>query len=178
MIYTFDFKTLDEDTVLLQLFTATDTKVSVAVVNKAIKLFNKVSNSSDNDKYVVTSERNKNILTFDGSKTGIKCVIQRALNEQEIKSSTHYIYISETSMVGVSSNDIVKEVVTYYDENFCKCLIDLGNGVGNNKTQVRYGKPFNGIFDSSIDNRRIQIRLADGKLRFKPTSIDEVIKIN
>lgn len=175
MTYTFDFETLSEDKTLLQLFTIVDKKVPMEVVNKAIGIFNQVSGCSTNDKYVVTSERNKNILKFDGSKAGIRCTIQRAINEQEIKSSEHYIYISETSEMGLSTNDIVKEVRTYYDESFCKCLIDLGNtgnSVNSNRLQVRYGKPFNGVFDSSINNRKIQIRLADGKLRFKPTSID------
>lgn len=157
-------------------FTIVENKMDIEVVNLAIARFNKEYSMNLKMKEVVKSP-GKNIIKFEN--TDIICVIQREYDEVKVKNS-NYNYISLCSIskffdfkfcVSDGQYEYSLEKVDYDDE-FCKCFFRVRGLITRDiKQVVRYGEPFNDGFNTSINNKRIQVRFSDGNIRFRDIDI-------
>ena len=174
MIYVISFL-YDCDKQYNNYFTFVDKKMDKEVVFKAIKE-NNIKFGFNYEIREIKSERGVNIIYFKDTKD--KCIIYKidTNKEQDIKKNSIYIYISKESKTLrfkkpkyiKDDSDLISFRGVEFDDNFCKCLFKL-----NDDYIVRYGEPFNGGFNTSINNKRIQVRFSDGAISCRDLSIME-----
>lgn len=160
-------------------FTIIDKKMSKEIVYKAIK--------QNNEKFGYTYEigsikieRGMNIVEFNGVTD--KCIVWRLeeSKESEVKKNSKYEFISlDSESIRYNkpkyikdSDDSISFRRVEYDSNFCKCLFKV-----NEDYVIRYGEPFNGGFNTSINNKRIQVRFSDGVIRFRDIDIHKLKEV-
>lgn len=156
-------------------FTIVNEKMDKEVVYKAIRENNKkFGYNYEIDQ--ITTGKGMNIVKFKGQTD--KCIVWRLEDskEQIIKGNSKYEYISLTSESKRytkpkyirDTKDSISFRGVEFDADFCKCLFKV-----NGEHIVRYGEPFNEGFNTSINNKRIQVRFSDGAIRFRDGKLEE-----
>lgn len=176
MIYLLQFNDTIRPSFYAGYFTIVESKMDKEIVDRAIERFNIEYNMNLKMGSVETIP-GKNIVKF--LNTSIICVIQRCEDEVKVKGS-NLGYINSVSKYKIFDlkYKVADDYYEYflervdYDDNFCKCLFKLvGTVTRDIKYVVRYGEPFNDGFNTSINNKRIQVRFSDGNIRFRDIAI-------
>lgn len=157
-------------------FTIVDKKMSKEIVYKAIK--------QNNEKFGYTYEiknikleRGMNIVEFN--KSTDRCIVWRLeeFKEPEVKKNSKYEFVSlDSESIRYNKPKYIKDnddSISFrgveYDSSFCKCLFKV-----NEDYVIRYGEPFNNGFNTSINNKRIQVRFSDGAIRFRDLDMSKL----
>lgn len=157
-------------------FTIVDKKMSKDIVYKAIEENNKKFGYAYKiDK--ISTNKGMNIVEFQGETD--KCIIWRLgeNKEPEVKKNSKYEFVSlDSESIRYNKPKYIKDnddSISFrgveYDSSFCKCLFKV-----NEDYVIRYGEPFNDGFNTSINNKRIQVRFSDGAIRFRDLDMSKL----
>lgn len=180
MIYLFQFIDPNNTSFYCGYFTIVENKMDRKIVDRAIDRFN-TENSMRLSMCDVESSNGRNIVKFHN--TSIVCIIQRCDDDVKVKGSNlGYINLVSKYKLFNFNFKVCDSEFEYcleradYDDNFCKCafrLVDRHDG--SVKHVIRYGEPFNDGFNTSINNKRIQVRFSDGNIRFRDIDINSIV---
>lgn len=127
----------------------------------------------------IKTENHKNILNLSNN---FRLEIYKVQDSTGIKEKCDLIgtnvtlYKKRGKLIAKDNSYVINLICSRYDEEteFCVCLFEIADS-SNKKTQVRrYGTGMNHVFNTSVLNKRIQIRVTDGAMRFRDISMEDI----
>ena len=120
----------------------------------------------------IHTENHKNILDLSNN---FRLEIYK-INDESVKNRYDLIgkdvtVYNKPGQLVMKDGTEIKLLQSRYDEEteFCVCLFE----VSGDKLR-RYGIGMNHVFNTSILNKRVQIRVTDGAMRFRDISMDDI----